>query len=143
MTANRFRRRAAHTPIVKRLASALVVTETTPGPSFHAIQIPHRKVVTRISYFKCKWQTGWKDLVQDPGYATATGTTVATMGLYELAMQHYIAGVCSRYGQHRKWIADNRRFLEVRPNGRNSRPTGNSARTTRSLRNIGGCKIWS
>ncbi|MER9082444.1 hypothetical protein [Mesorhizobium sp. M0895] len=51
-------------------------------------------------------------------YAKATGTTVAAkvaaMGLYELALQHYIAGVCARFGEHRKWIADNRRFLEVK-----------------------------
>lgn len=50
-------------------------------------------------------------------YAKATGTTVAAkvaaMGLYELAMQHYIAEVCSRFGEHRKWMENNRRFLKV------------------------------
>ncbi|RWD32156.1 MAG: hypothetical protein E5W81_03640 [Mesorhizobium sp.] len=29
-------------------------------------------------------------------------------------MQHYIAGICARFGEHRKWIAGNRRFLEVK-----------------------------
>lgn len=53
-----------------------------------------------------------------PPNRSTTGTTaaakVAATGLYELAVQHYIAGICARFGEHRKWIAGNRRFLEVK-----------------------------
>lgn len=50
-------------------------------------------------------------------YAKATGSSVAAkaaaMGLYELAMQHYLAGVCAHYDQHLKWLGVNKRYVQL------------------------------
>jgi hypothetical protein len=51
-------------------------------------------------------------------YAKATGTVVASkvvaMGMYELAMQQYLANVCANYGEHRKWLDVNKRYRQVK-----------------------------